>query len=165
MFGAELMARAVERQGVKTVFGLPGHLEAFCGALQDRNIRLIHQRHESAVVLSADGCARVRRSIGVACVTAGPGLANSLGGLASAYMACTPLLVFCGRNEFRVAGIGALQGMGHTRAPPPAAPPLAAHAPPPPRGARPKAGGPAFPGRMAPRAAREADVVLVAGKR
>ena len=116
MFGAELMARAVERQGVKTVFGLPGHLEAFFGALQERNIRLIHQRHESAVVLSADGCARVRRSIGVACVTAGPGLANALGGLASAYMACTPLLVFCGRNEFRVAEIGALQEMDHTSA-------------------------------------------------
>src|SRR3972149_3608298 len=116
MFGAELMARAVERQGVKTVFGLPGHLEAFFGALQERNIRLIHQRHESAVVLSADGCARARRSIRVACVPAGPGLANALGGLASAYMACTPLLVFCGRNEFRVAEIGALQEMDHTSA-------------------------------------------------
>ena len=79
MIGAELMARAIERQGVGTVFGLPGHLESFFGALQAREIRLIHMRHEAAVVTAADGYARMRRGIGVPCVTAGPGLANATG--------------------------------------------------------------------------------------
>ncbi len=116
MFGAELMARAVERQGVKTVFAIAGHLEAFFGALQDRNIRLINQRHEAAVVLSADGYARTRGGIGVACVTAGPGLANALAGLATTYQACTPVLLICGRNEFSLAEAGALQEMDHPTA-------------------------------------------------
>ena len=85
MFGSELMAAAVERQGVKTVFGLPGHLEGFFGALHQRGMRLINMRHEAAVVNAADGYARTRRGIGVACVTAGPGLANAIGGIATAY--------------------------------------------------------------------------------
>ncbi|MDE3076295.1 MAG: thiamine pyrophosphate-binding protein, partial [Chloroflexota bacterium] len=116
MIGAELMARAIQRQGVRTVFGLPGHLEILFGALDERGIRLIHQRHESAVVLSADGYARVRGDIGVACVTAGPGLANALGGLATAYEACTPLLLICGRNEFSLLDVASLQEMDHPRA-------------------------------------------------
>ncbi|TAK88603.1 MAG: thiamine pyrophosphate-binding protein [Betaproteobacteria bacterium] len=116
MIGAELMARAIERQGVRTVFGLPGHLESFFGALQDRNLRLIHMRHESAVVLAADGYARARRGIGVACVTAGPGLANALGGLAAVYEACVPLLLICGRNPAYLAETAALQELDHPRA-------------------------------------------------
>ncbi|MDP6172712.1 MAG: thiamine pyrophosphate-binding protein, partial [Rhodospirillales bacterium] len=116
MIGAELMARAVERQGVKTVFGLPGHLEAFFGALQERDIRLINMRHEAAVVTGADGYARTRRGLGVACVTAGPGLANALGGLATAWEACTPLLLLCGRNPFATMDSGIHQEMDHPAA-------------------------------------------------
>lgn len=116
MIGAELMAQAIERQGVKTVFGLPGHLEPFFGALLDRHMRLIHMRHEAAVVTAADGYARMRRNIGVACVTAGPGLANALGGLATAFHACTPVLLFSGRNPFSVMDSGAIQEMDHPRA-------------------------------------------------
>lgn len=116
MIGAELMARAIQRQGVRTVFGLPGHLESFFGALKDRDLRLIHMRHESAVVIAADGYARARRAIGVACVTAGPGLANALGGLAAAYEACVPLLLLCGRNPFYLADTAALQELDHPRA-------------------------------------------------
>ncbi len=115
MIGAELMARAIERQGVWTVFGLPGHMELFFGALRDRDIRLIHMRHESAVVLAADGYARTRGGIGVACVTAGPGLANALGGLAAVYEACVPVLLISGRNPFHLAETAALQEMDHPR--------------------------------------------------
>ena len=115
MIGAELMARAIERQGVGTVFGLPGHLESFFGALQAREIRLIHMRHEAAVVTAADGYARMRRGIGVACVTAGPGLANAIGGLAPAYEAGTPLLVISGRNPFSLLDASAIQEMDHPR--------------------------------------------------
>lgn len=116
MFGAELMARAIERQGVRTVFAIAGHLEPFFGALEQRRIRLINQRHEAACVLAADGYARTRGGIGVACVTAGPGLANALAGLATTYQACTPVLVICGRNEFSLAEAGALQEMDHIAA-------------------------------------------------
>jgi acetolactate synthase-1/2/3 large subunit len=112
MFGSELMAAAVERQGVKTVFGLPGHLESF-SALQERGMRLINMRHEAAVVTAADGYARAKRGMGVACVTAGPGLANALGGLATAFDAGVPVLVFCGRNPFDLLDTAPHQELDH----------------------------------------------------
>ncbi len=113
MIGAELIARAIKRQGIRTVFGLPGHLEVLFGALLHHDIRLIHMRHEAAVVMAADGYARVRRHIGVACVTAGPGLANAIGGIASAYEACTPVLIFSGRNAVMLDETASLQDMDH----------------------------------------------------
>lgn len=115
MIGADLLALAIKRQGVETVFSLPGHLESFYGALEVHEFRLIHMRHEAAVIMAADGYARTRKGIGVACVTAGPGLANALGGLASAYDACTPLLVITGCNPMAMADSAALQDMDHTR--------------------------------------------------
>ena len=117
MIGAELIARAIKRQGVQTVFGLPGHLEVLFGVLLDHDIRLIHMRHESAVVMAADGYARARRHIGVACVTAGPGLANAIGGIASAYEACTPLLIFSGRNAVILDETASLQTTQRNRLP------------------------------------------------
>jgi len=115
MLGADLMARAVERQGVRTVFGLPGHLESFFGALERRGIRLIHMRHESPVVIAADAYAQTRRSLGVACVTSGPGLANAVGGIASAYDAGSPVLIFAGRNPIRMLDARPQQELDHVR--------------------------------------------------
>ena len=115
MRGADLMARAVERQGVRTVFGLPGHLESFFGALARRNMRLIHMRHESPVVLAADAYAQTRRGLGVACVTSGPGLANAVGGIASAYDAGSPVLIFAGRNPIKMLDYRPQQELDHTR--------------------------------------------------
>ena len=115
MLGADLMARAVERQGVRTVFGLPGHLEAFFGAVERRGMRLVHMRHESPVVLAADAYSQMRRSLGVACVTSGPGLANAVGGIASAYDAGSPVLVFAGRNPFAMLDARPQQELDHVR--------------------------------------------------
>lgn len=115
MLGADLMAQAVERQGVRTVFGLPGHLESFFGALDRRGMRLVHMRHESAVVLAADGYAQTRRTLGVACVTSGPGLANAVGGIASAFDAGTPVLIFAGRNPFAMLDARPQQELDHSR--------------------------------------------------
>jgi len=115
MLGADLMARAVERQGVRTVFGLPGHLESFFGALARRDMRLIHMRHESPVVTAADAYAQTRRGLGVACVTSGPGLANAVGGIASAYDAGSPVLIFAGRNPIRMLDARPQQELDHVR--------------------------------------------------
>jgi acetolactate synthase-1/2/3 large subunit len=115
MLGADLMAAAIERQGVRTVFGLPGHLESFFGAVERRGMRLIHMRHESPVVLAADAYAHTRRSLGVACVTSGPGLANAVGGIASAYDSGAPVLVFAGRNPFAMLDARPQQELDHVR--------------------------------------------------
>lgn len=109
------MAAAVERQGVRTVFGLPGHLESFFGALQRRGMRLIHMRHESPCVLAADAYAQTRRTLGVACVTSGPGLANAVGGIASAFDSGAPVLIFAGRNPIRMLDYRPQQELDHAR--------------------------------------------------
>ncbi len=115
MNGAQLLAKTIERQGVRTVFAIPGHMEYFFGAVKELDMRLINMRHEAAVVMAADGYARTQRGIGVACVTAGPGLANAVGGLASAYDACTPLLLITGRNPHTLDETNALQSLNHPR--------------------------------------------------
>jgi len=115
MLGADLIAKAIARQGVGTVFGLPGHLESVFGALQREKIRLIHMRHESPCVLAADAYAQVRRGLGVACVTAGPGLANAVGGIASAFDNGSPVLIIAGRNPLRMLDARPMQELDHVR--------------------------------------------------
>ena len=115
MLGADLIAKAIARQGVGTIFGLPGHLESVFGALQRENIRLIHMRHESPCVLAADAYAQMRRGLGVACVTAGPGLANAVGGIASAFDNGAPVLIIAGRNPLRMLDARPMQELDHVR--------------------------------------------------
>jgi len=115
MLGADLIAKAIARQGVKTVFGLPGHLESVFGALQREEIRLIHMRHESPCVLSADAYSQMRRGLGVAIVTAGPGLANAVGGIASAFDNSSPVLIIAGRNPLRMLDARPMQELDHVR--------------------------------------------------
>jgi acetolactate synthase-1/2/3 large subunit len=66
-------------------------------------------------VTAADAYAQTRRSLGVACVTAGPGLANAVGGIASAYDACSPVLVFSGRNQTAMLDMRPQQELDHVR--------------------------------------------------
>lgn len=115
MLGADLIAKAIARQGVGTVFGLPGHLESVFGALQREQIRLIHMRHESPCVLAADAYSQMRRGLGVACVTSGPGLANAVGGIASAFDNCSPVLIIAGRNPLRMLDARPMQELDHAR--------------------------------------------------
>ena len=115
MLGADLIAKAIKRQGVDTVFGLPGHLESVFGALERESIRLIHMRHESPCVLAADAYAQVKRSLGVAIVTAGPGLANAVGGIASAFENNAPVIIIAGRNPIRMLDNRPMQELDHVR--------------------------------------------------
>lgn len=115
MLGADLIAKAIARQGVGTVFGLPGHLESVFGALQREGIRLIHMRHESPCVLAADAYSQMRRGLGVACVTSGPGLANAVGGIASAFDNSSPVLIIAGRNPLRMLDARPMQELDHVR--------------------------------------------------
>src|SRR4051795_3320115 len=91
--GDELVA-ALERAGVKVVFGLPGvHNLPAWEALRDSSIRLIGVRHEQAAAYAADGYARATGEVGVALVTTGPGAANTLGAVGEAWASRSPILV------------------------------------------------------------------------
>ena len=111
MRGAEALVRALEMEGVKYVFGHPGHGNTnILDAIYDsRQVRFMLTRHEQAAAHVAEGYARVSGNIGVCCSSVGPGAANMVMGLASAAASSTPVLAIVGGVISRWAGRDQLQ--------------------------------------------------------
>lgn len=108
--GGTLVAADLARRGVRTLFALTGgHIYPILSELAEKDIRLIDMRHEAALVHAADAYARVSGKVGVAAVTAGPGVANALAGLATAYHSCSPVLVLGGSSPLTDLDRGAVQ--------------------------------------------------------
>lgn len=108
---AEASIRALELEGVRYVFGHPGHgntniLDAIYDSSQ---IEFKLTRHEQAAAHIADGYARISGDIGVCCASVGPGPANMVMGLASAAAASSPVLAIFGGVISRWVGRGQLQ--------------------------------------------------------
>jgi acetolactate synthase-1/2/3 large subunit len=99
MTGGEALVKSLVREGVSTVFGLPGvQTYGVIAALRDEpGIRFITTRHEQATSFMADGYARAGGTIGTALVVPGPGLLNAASGLSTAYSASSPVLMISGQ--------------------------------------------------------------------
>lgn len=107
---AAAIARFVAAQGVSRVYTLPGsHVKPICSELARIGVRIVSTRHECAAVHMAHVEADLTGRIGVAIVTAGPGLTNAVTGIASAFLSRTPLLVISARVPDAQAGMGALE--------------------------------------------------------
>ena len=107
---AAAIARFVAGQGVSRVYTLPGsHVKPICSELARLGIRIVSARHECAAVHMAHAEADLTGTLGVAIVTTGPGLTNAVTGIASAFLARTPLLVLSARVPDPQAGMGALE--------------------------------------------------------
>lgn len=101
MNGAELVAKAIVKEGVRSVFALPsGEILPLCEYLSEEGVNVVFARHEQAVGNMADGYARVTRIAGVAIVPTGPGLASLMPALAQAYYSGTPLVAIAGHSKF-----------------------------------------------------------------
>lgn len=110
MLGSQLVTRALARQGVTTVFSLSGNqIMPVYDACIDAGIRIVHVRHEAAAVFMADAWAQVTGGVGVALLTAGPGLANGVAPLMSALHAESPVLLLSGDAPLAEDGLGAFQ--------------------------------------------------------
>ena len=110
MLGSQLVTRALARQGVTTIFSLSGNqIMPVYDACIDAGIRIVHVRHEAAAVAMADAWAQVTGGVGVALLTAGPGLANGLAPLMSALHAESPVLLLSGDTPPAEDGLGAFQ--------------------------------------------------------
>jgi acetolactate synthase-1/2/3 large subunit len=100
MTGGDALAEMLIRNGVDTLFGLPGvQLDGLFNAFwarQDR-LRIIHTRHEQATAYMADGYARVTGREGVCVVVPGPGLLNATAALSTAYACNSPVLCVTGQ--------------------------------------------------------------------
>jgi len=110
MRAADAIVKALELEGVRHVFGIPGGaiLEVY-DALYDSEIVHILTRHEQAAVHAADGYARASGRVGVAFATSGPGATNTVTGIATAYMDSSPIVVMTGQVPRAMIGNDAFQ--------------------------------------------------------
>ena len=110
----ELIALALKRAGVSHLFTLNGaHIWPVLIGASEHGIRIIDTRHEQSAAFAAEGWAKVTRQCGVASVTAGPGVTNSVTAIAQAQSADSPMLVIGGRAPEARWGMGSLQEMDH----------------------------------------------------
>ena len=108
--GGTLAARAIREQGVDTVFTLSGgHVMPIYEGCRREGVRVVDVRHEAAAGHAAEAYGRMRRSCGVAVVTAGPGVTNVVTAVANCFAAQTPLVVVGGARPLARAELGALQ--------------------------------------------------------
>ena len=109
--GGEMIAQALEDEGVEFIFGYPGGsvLHTYDALFQRQRIPHILVRHEQAATHAADGYARATGKPGVVLVTSGPGATNAITGIATAYMDSIPMVVLSGQVQSHLIGDDAFQ--------------------------------------------------------
>jgi acetolactate synthase I/II/III large subunit len=113
---AALIARLLKQRGVERVFALcGGHIMPIWMRLDAEGIRIIDVRDERAAVHMAQAHAELTGKLGVALVTAGPGMTNAITGIANAHVSRAPILVLSGGNPRPQENRGGLQDMDHTQ--------------------------------------------------
>jgi acetolactate synthase-like protein len=108
--GGDIIAEVLARHGVTHLFTLcGGHISPILTGAQARGLRVVDVRDEANAVFAADAVARMTGGIGVAAVTAGPGVTNTITAVKNAQMAQSPLVIFGGATATLLKGRGALQ--------------------------------------------------------
>ena len=110
--GAEALWRALQEEGVKTVFGYPGGqimpvYDQLCN--YEDVIHHVLVRHEQGAIHAAQGYARISGEPGVVIVTSGPGATNVITGVADAMTDSTPVVVITGQVSTAALGTDAFQ--------------------------------------------------------
>ncbi|HJP32848.1 MAG: biosynthetic-type acetolactate synthase large subunit [Candidatus Latescibacteria bacterium] len=111
MRGADVVIKALERQGVEYIFGLPGGaaIPIFDALFDSAKLKFILTRHEQGAMHMADGYARATGKPGVVLVTSGPGATNTITGLLTAQMDSVPIVVLSGQTISPMLGKDAFQ--------------------------------------------------------
>src|SRR6188472_698428 len=112
--GGRIVARALKSRGVSHLFTLSGgHLFSIYDGCKAEGIEIVDVRHEQSAVFAAEGFAKATRGIGVAALTAGPGVTNGISAIAGAQANGSPLCVLGGRAPEMRWGSGSLQEIDH----------------------------------------------------
>ena len=105
MNGGKALMKALEKEGVKEVFGLPGGANLpMYDELYKSDIRHILVRHEQSAAHMADGYGRVSRKPGVCFATSGPGATNLVTGIATAQADSAPMIAVTGQVPVNMIG-------------------------------------------------------------
>ncbi|GHT05281.1 acetolactate synthase [Bacteroidia bacterium] len=110
--GAQALLEALIHEGVDTIFGYPGgQAIPIYDLLYDYQDKLKHilVRHEQGATHAAQGYARVSGKVGVTVVTSGPGISNTITGIADAMLDSTPIVVIAGQVPAALLGTDAFQ--------------------------------------------------------
>ena len=108
--GGHLVARTLRQAGVGHLFTLcGGHILPIYDGCITEGVQIVDMRHEQACAHAADAYARLTRGIGVALVTAGPGVTDAVTGIANAHSARSPVLLIGGAAPLGLRGLGSLQ--------------------------------------------------------
>jgi acetolactate synthase-1/2/3 large subunit len=111
---AHIVARFLRARGVDRAFALcGGHIMPLWMALDAEGIAIVDVRDERAAVYMAHAYGELTRNVGVALVTAGPGVTNAMTGIANAHVARASVLVLSGVPPREQEGRGALQDLPH----------------------------------------------------
>ena len=111
MSGSQAIVEALKREGVKTIFGIPGGaiMPVYDVLYDEKEIRHILMRHEQCAAHAADAYARVTGGPGVCMATSGPGATNLVTGIATAYMDSSPVIAITGQVPTSLIGKDAFQ--------------------------------------------------------
>ena len=111
MLGCEILVKALEEEGVDTIFAYPGgaSMEFHQALTHSEQIRTILPRHEQGGSFAAEGYARATGKVGVCMATSGPGATNLVTGIADAYMDSIPLVAVTGQVPQAMIGKGGFQ--------------------------------------------------------
>jgi acetolactate synthase-1/2/3 large subunit len=112
MTGSQALLESLLHEGVDTIFGYPGgQAIPIYDSLYDYKDRLKHilVRHEQGAIHAAQGYARTSGKVGATIVTSGPGVANTITGIADAMMDSTPVVVIAGQVPAALLGSDAFQ--------------------------------------------------------
>jgi thiamine pyrophosphate-dependent acetolactate synthase large subunit-like protein len=108
--GGDRVAEALQAHGVHCIFTLcGGHISPILTAAKARGLRIVDVRDEATAVFAADASARLTGVPGVAAVTAGPGITNTITALKNAQLAQSPVILIGGAAPTALQGRGALQ--------------------------------------------------------
>jgi acetolactate synthase I/II/III large subunit len=112
--GGRIVAKALKSRGVEHLFTLSGgHLFSIYDGCKEEGIGLVDVRHEQTAAFAAEGVAKATRGLGVAALTAGPGVTNGMSAIAGAQANGSPLCVLGGRAPEMRWGSGSLQEIDH----------------------------------------------------
>jgi acetolactate synthase-1/2/3 large subunit len=114
LHGGRLVAQRLRAAGVSKLFTLSGgHLFSIYDGCRAEGIDIVDVRHEQTAAFAAEGWAKATRSVGVAALTAGPGVTNGMSAIASARANGSPVVVLAGRAPAMRWGMGSLQEIDH----------------------------------------------------
>jgi len=109
--GADILVRCLQDEGIEYIFGYPGGaaLHIYDAIYKQDQVKHILVRHEQGATHAADGYARSTGKPGVVLVTSGPGVTNTVTGIATAYMDSIPMVVISGQVPSGLIGDDAFQ--------------------------------------------------------